>query len=72
VPLRLVVAEQIAALGLFALDDHLDRVAGLQLRLAGVIENLLQRNQAFGLEPTSTTTCLSVSLMTVPVTTLSS
>ena len=48
--LRLVIAQQVAALGLFALDHDLDHVAGMQLGLAGVVGDLLQRNQAFGLQ----------------------
>ncbi len=49
-PLRLVVAEQEAAFGFFALHHHFDRVARLELGLAVVIQHLLQRNETFGLE----------------------
>ncbi len=66
VPLGFVVAQQEAAFGLFALDDHFNRVAGLQLGLTGVVQHLLERNQAFGLQTDIDTTCLSVSLITVP------
>ncbi len=49
--LSLFIAQDIAALGLFALDDDFHRIACLQLRLAGVVENLFERNQSFGLHP---------------------
>ena len=48
--LRPLVADQVAALGLLALDDHVDHVAGLELDGAGVIEHLLERHQPFGLQ----------------------
>ena len=48
-PLRLFIAQQVAAFRLLALNDHIDAVAGMQLRLTGVIENLLEGNQALGL-----------------------
>src|SRR5580658_1080474 len=50
VTLRLVVAEQEAAFGFFALYDYFDRVPCLELGLAVVIENLLERNEALGPE----------------------
>ena len=48
--LGLLVADEIAAFGLFALDDHVDHFAGLELDCAGVIDNLLDRHEALGLE----------------------
>ena len=48
--LRLLIAQQVAALGLFALHHHLDHVAGMQLGLPGVIGHLLQRNEALALQ----------------------
>ena len=46
----LVVAQKIGAARFLALDHHFNRLARLQLRLPGVIQNLLQRNQAFGFQ----------------------
>ena len=48
--LGLLVADEIAAFGLFALDDHVDDFAGLELDCAGVIEDLLDGHEALGLE----------------------
>ncbi len=48
-PLGLFVPQQVAAFGLLALNHDIDAVAGLQLRLAGVIEDLIEGNQPFGL-----------------------
>ena len=36
--LRALVAHEVAAFGLLALDDHVDHVAGLELDRAGVVE----------------------------------
>src|SRR5277367_1416122 len=49
VPLRLLIAQQVAAFGLFALDDDFNRVARVQLGLTGVVNHLLEGNQAFRL-----------------------
>ena len=46
----LFVADQVAAFGLFALNDHLNRVAGLELGDAVDVQHLLQRDEALGLE----------------------
>ena len=46
----LVVADEVAAFGLFALNDHLDGVAGLELGDAVDVEDLLEGNEPFGLE----------------------
>ena len=48
--LGLLVADEIAALGLLALDHHVDDVAGLELDCAGVIEDLFEGHKALGLE----------------------
>jgi hypothetical protein len=48
--LRALVADQIAAFRLLALDDHINHVAGVEPDRSGVIQNLLQRHQAFGLQ----------------------
>ena len=48
--LRALVVHQVAALGLLALDDHVNQVAGLELDRSGVVGHLLQRHQALGLE----------------------
>ena len=48
--LGLLVADQVAAFRLLALDHHVDHVAGLELDRAGVIDHLLQRHQALGLQ----------------------
>ncbi len=50
-PLRLVIAQQEAAFGLFSLYHHFDRVARFQFGLAVVIQHLLEGNQPLGLEP---------------------
>src|ERR1700722_1867861 len=49
--LRLLIAQQVAALGLLALHHHVDHIAGMQLGLTGVIGHLLQGNEALALEP---------------------
>ncbi len=46
----LLVRDEIAAFLLFTLNDHFDDVADVELGRAGVIENLIQRNETFGLE----------------------
>jgi len=46
----LLVADEIAALLLLALNDHFDDVADIELRRAGVVEHLIQGNKTFGLE----------------------
>ena len=69
--LGLLVADEVAALGLFALDDNVDDVAGIELDCAGVVENLLERHEALGLETYIDDEGLSVCLSTVPETTLS-
>ena len=48
--LRLLIAQQIAALGLLTLHHHVDHIAGMQLGLTGVVGHLLHGNQALGLE----------------------
>jgi hypothetical protein len=48
-PLCLFIAQQVAALRLLALDHHIDRVTRVQLRLPGVIDNLLDGDQPLGL-----------------------
>ena len=53
--LGLLVADEIAALGLFALDDNVNDVAGLELDGAGVVDNLLEGTRPSDLRPTSTT-----------------
>ena len=45
-----LVADQVAAFGLLALDDHVDDVAGLELDGSGVVLNLLERHQPLGLQ----------------------
>ena len=47
---RLLVADEVAALRLLALDHHFDGVADLELGGAVVVEHLLQRNESLGLE----------------------
>ncbi len=46
----LLVADEIAAFLLFALHDDFDHVAHVELGRAGVVENLIQRNETLGLE----------------------
>ncbi len=48
-PLGFFVAKQVAAFRLLALDHDVDTVARLQLRLAGVVDNLFDGNETFGL-----------------------
>src|SRR6185312_8758828 len=47
---RLFMADEIAALGLFALDNNFDRVARLELGIAVDICDLLDRDQPLGLQ----------------------
>ena len=47
---RLLVADEIAAFLLLALDDDLDDVADVELGRAGVVDDLIQRNETLGLE----------------------
>ncbi len=48
--LRLLVADEISALVVLALDDHFYRIAHRELGLAGVVEYLLLRNETFALQ----------------------
>ena len=48
--LRLVVADEIATFGLFALDNDFNRIAGIELGHAIGVQNLLERDQTFGLQ----------------------
>ena len=48
---RLFVADQVAAFRLLALDHHVDRIAGLELGLPGVVQHLLDGDQTLGLQP---------------------
>ena len=50
VALRLLIAQQVAALDLLALHYDLDEVAGMELGLAGVVHHLLERDEAFAFE----------------------
>jgi len=47
----LLVAYEIAAFGLFALDHYLDRITSFELGYAVDVQHLLQRYQTFRLEP---------------------
>ena len=47
----LLVADQVAALGLFTLDHNFNRITGLELGHAMHVENLFQGDEAFRLEP---------------------
>ena len=48
--LGLLVADEVAALGLFAFDNHVDHFTGLEPDCAGVIQNLFDGHEALGLE----------------------
>jgi len=48
--LGFLIADEIAAFGLFALDDHVNDFAGLELDCASVIGDLLEGHEALGLE----------------------
>ncbi len=45
-----LVAHQVTAFGLLALDDYVDHVTGMELHRTGVVKNLLQRDKALGLQ----------------------
>src|SRR6201999_2212709 len=49
--LGLLIAQKVAALDLLALDNHLDWIAGMQLRLPGVIDHLLERDETLAFQP---------------------
>ena len=49
-PQRLLIADEVAALILIPLDHNLDGVANLELGRAGMVDDLLQRNQPLGLQ----------------------
>src|SRR5579871_362993 len=48
---RLLVADQVATFGLLAFNHNLNRISGLELGHTIDVQNLVQRNQTFRLEP---------------------